>query len=171
MSNHILSVLVTNRPGVLTRVSGLFARRGYNIESLTVSPTDDPDESRMTIGLTVDSDPALEQIVKQLNKLIEVHKIVELEPNAVARELLLIKVRSDVENRSKILDTVGLFRGKAVDVSLESVTVEVTGGRDKLEALVSMLEPFGIIELVQSGQVALNRGAAALSSTPSRRPR
>ena len=118
----------------------------------------------MTIGVNVVSAQALEQIVKQLNKLIEVHKIVELEPSAVTRELVLVKVRSDVENRSKIIDTVALFRAKAVDVSLESLTIEATGGREKLDALLQMLEPFGIIELVQSGQVALNRGAAALGA-------
>ncbi len=165
---HILSVLVVNRPGVLTRVAGLFARRGYNIESLTVSPTDDPAQSRMTIGVDVDSPQTLEQIVKQLNKLIEVHKIIELEDGAVTRELVLVKVRSTPETRSQVIDTVSLFRGKAVDVSQESITVEATGGREKLDALVKMLEPFGIIELVQSGRVALNRGAAALSSRGSR---
>lgn len=165
---HILSVLVVNRPGVLTRVAGLFARRGFNIESLTVSPTNDPEESRMTIGVDVDSPQTLEQIVKQLNKLIEVHKIIELEDSAVARELVLVKVRSDPQTRSQVIDTVSLFRGKTVDVSQESITVEVTGGREKLEALVKMLEPFGIIELVQSGRVALNRGVTALTSRGSR---
>ena len=114
--------------------------------------------------MSVVSAQALEQIVKQLNKLIEVHKIVELDPGAVTRELILVKVRSNVENRSKIIDTVELFRGKTVDVSLESLTIEATGGREKLDALLQMLEPFGIIELVQSGQVALNRGAAALGA-------
>ncbi|WP_257478780.1 acetolactate synthase small subunit [Acidipropionibacterium jensenii] len=167
-STHILSMSVVNRPGVLTRVAGLFARRGFNIESLTVSPTTDPDESRMTIGVGVDSPQTLEQIVKQLNKLIEVHKIIELEDSAVARELVLVKVRSTPQTRSQVIDTVSLFRGKAVDVSPESLTVEATGGREKLDALVKMLEPFGIIELVQSGRVALNRGAAALTSRGSR---
>lgn len=170
MRVHILSVLVTNRPGVLTRVSGLFARRGYNIDSLTVSPTNEPGESRMTIGVKVDSPQALEQIVKQLNKLVEVHKIVELRPDAVARELVLVKVRSDVENRSRVIDTVNLFRAKAVDVSLDSLTIEATGSREKLDALLAMLAPFGIIELVQSGQVALNRGAGALASQLANRP-
>ncbi|AZZ39242.1 acetolactate synthase small subunit [Acidipropionibacterium jensenii] len=167
-ATHILSVLVVNRPGVLTRVAGLFARRGYNIESLTVSPTNDPDQSRMTIGVDVDSPNTLEQIVKQLNKLIEVHKIIELEGTAVARELILVKVRSTLETRSQVIDTVALFRGKAVDVSPESITVEATGSREKLDALVKMLEPFGIIELVQSGRVALNRGAVALAARGSR---
>ncbi|AFV89856.1 MAG: acetolactate synthase small subunit [Acidipropionibacterium acidipropionici] len=167
-STHILSVLVVNRPGVLTRVAGLFARRGYNIESLTVSPTNDPQVSRMTIGVDVDSPSTLEQIVKQLNKLIEVHKIIELEDSAVTRELVLVKVHSDLENRSKIVDTVGLFRGKAVDVSHESITIEATGGREKLEALIKMLEPFGILEIVQSGRVAVNRGASALAAKGSR---
>lgn len=118
----------------------------------------------MTFGVDAVSDQALEQIIKNLNKLIEIHKIAELEPGAVTCELILVKVRSDVENRSKIIDTVALFRAKAVDVSLESLTIEATGGREKLDALLQMLEPFGIIELVQSGQVALNRGAAALGA-------
>lgn len=118
----------------------------------------------MTIGVDAVSAQALEQIIKQLNKLIEIHKIAEPEPSTVTRELILVKVRSNVENRSKIIDTVALFRAKAVDVSLESLTIEATGGREKLDALLQMLEPFGIIELVQSGQVALNRGAAALGA-------
>lgn len=163
MSNHTLSVLVSDQPGVLARVASLFSRRGFNIESLAVGPTERDDLSRITLVTEVDDVTILEQLVKQLNKLIEVIKVVELEPGAVGRELLLVKVRSDLSNRSQIVDTVSLFRGKAVDVSPDSITVEATGGREKLEALLEMLRPFGIIELVQSGQVALGRGPRSIT--------
>lgn len=156
---HTLSVLVQNRPGVLARIAGLFSRRGFNIESLAVGPTERPEVSRMTVVAVVDDELALEQIVKQLHKLIEVLKVVELHESAVARELLMVKVRAGLDNRSQIIDTVSLFRGKAVDVSQDSITVEVTGSRDKLDALILMLEPYGIVELVQSGRVALARGS------------
>ncbi len=158
MSKHTLSVLVENQPGVLTRIAGLFSRRGFNIESLTVGPTERLDLARMTLVVNVDDELVLEQLIKQLNKLVEVIKILELDRSAVSRELVLIKVRSDVGNRSQIIDTVTLFRGKAVDVSHESMTIEATGSREKLDALLEMLQPFGIMELVQSGQVALGRG-------------
>ncbi len=162
-TTHTLSVLVTNAPGVLARVAALFSRRGFNIESLAVGPTESSEMSRMTVVAAVDDHLVLEQLVKQLNKLIEVIKVVELEPGAVGRELLLAQVRSDLSNRSQIVDTVSLFRGKAVDVSPDSITVEATGGREKLEALLEMLRPFGIIELVQSGQVALGRGPRSIT--------
>lgn len=158
MSVHTLSVLVSNAPGVLARIAGLFSRRGYNIESLAVGPTERSDVSRVTLVTTVDESNALEQLVKQLNKLVEVYKIIELEPNAVQRELILVKVRCDDHNRSAIIDVVGLFRGKAVDVGPESITLEATGSSEKLAALLTMLQPYGIIELVKSGQVALGRG-------------
>ena len=161
-STHTLSVLVENKPGVLARVSSLISRRGYNIESLAVGPTEYPTMSRITLAVTVD-DQVLEQITKQLNKLIEVLKIVELEENAVRRELILVKVRSTMDNRSQIIDTVGLFRGKTVDVGPESITVEATGSREKLDAMLEMLQPFGVIELVQSGTVALGRGARTIT--------
>lgn len=163
MSTQTLSVLVEDRPGVLTRVAALFSRRGYNISSLAVGPTEREGRSRITLVTEVADTEALEQIVKQLNKLIEVIKVIELEPNAVRRELLLIKVRSEPGNRSQIIDTVHLFRGKAVDVDHEAMTIEVTGGQDKLAALTKMLAPYGIIEMVQSGQVALARGDKAIS--------
>lgn len=163
MSTHTLSVLVANKPGVLTRIAALFSRRGFNIESLAVGPTERPEISRMTIVADVATLLDLEQLVKQLHKLIEVLKIVELDSNSVARELILIKVRADVAVRNQVIDVVDLFRGKAVDVSHETITVEATGSREKLDALVSMLEPYGIQELVQSGQVALGRGAKTLS--------
>ncbi|WP_322780664.1 acetolactate synthase small subunit, partial [Frankia sp. Cas4] len=154
MTTHTLSVLVENKPGVLARVAGLFSRRGFNIESLAVGPTEHDDVSRMTIVVAVDELP-LEQVTKQLNKLVNVIKIVEMDPAAsVRRELVLIKVRADMSVRSQVLETVTLFRAKVVDVAPDAVTVEATGTRDKLDALIRMLEPFGIRELVQSGMVA-----------------
>src|SRR3712207_5377596 len=159
MSRHTLSVLVENKPGVLARVASLFSRRGFNIDSLAVGPTEHQDVSRMTIVVNVAELP-LEQVTKQLNKLVNVLKIVELEPEAsVQRELLLVKVRADLTTRSHVLETVQLFRAKVVDVATDSVTVEATGTKDKLDALVRVLEPFGIRELVQSGMVAVGRGS------------
>ena len=163
MSTHTLSVLVENKPGVLARVAALFSRRGYNIDSLAVGPTEDERISRMTIVVNVDDSP-LEQVTKQLNKLVEVLKIVELDASgAVERELALIKVRADAGTRGQVLETVSLFRAKVVDVAVDAVTIEVTGGRDKLEALLRVLEPFGVRELVQSGLVAISRGGKSIS--------
>ena len=165
MSIHTLSVLVENKPGVLARVAGLFSRRGFNIESLAVGPTEHVDVSRMTIVVAVEEQP-LEQVTKQLNKLINVIKIVELEPGvAVRRELLLVKVRADATVRSQVLETVQLFRAKVVDVSPEALTIEATGTGDKLEALLRMLEPYGIREMVQSGMVAIGRGPRSITAT------
>ncbi len=163
MSRHTLSVLVENKPGVLARVAALFSRRGFNIESLAVGPTEVPTISRMTIVVSVTGLP-LEQVTKQLNKLINVIKIVELEaPTTVSRELILVKVRADMETRSHVLETVNLFRAKVVDVAPDSVTIEATGATGKLEALLKMLEPFGIRELVQSGMVAMGRGPRSIT--------
>ncbi|WP_462187989.1 MULTISPECIES: acetolactate synthase small subunit [unclassified Frankia] len=163
MTRHTLSVLVENKPGVLARVSGLFSRRGFNIESLAVGPTEQPDISRMTIVVVVEDLP-LEQVTKQLNKLINVLKIVEMDTSAsVQRELMLVKVRADLSVRSQVLETVALFRAKVVDVAQDAVTIEATGTRDKLDALIRMLEPFGIRELVQSGLVALGRGSRSIT--------
>jgi acetolactate synthase I/III small subunit len=163
VTGHTLSVLVENRPGVLARVAGLFSRRGFNIESLAVGPTEHDDISRMTIVVTVDELP-LEQVTKQLNKLINIIKIVEMDPSvSVQRELILVKVRADPTVRSQVLETVQLFRAKVVDVAPDAVTVEATGTRDKLDALIRMLEPFGIRELVQSGMVALGRGSRSIT--------
>jgi acetolactate synthase I/III small subunit len=163
MTRHTLSVLVENKPGVLARVAGLFSRRGFNIDSLAVGPTEHPDVSRMTIVVSVEDLP-LEQVTKQLNKLVNVLKIVELEPAlSVQRELLLLKVRADAETRSHVLETVQLFRAKVVDVAVDAVTVEATGTADKLEALIRVLEPFGIRELVQSGLVAVARGSRSMT--------
>lgn len=162
-TTHTLSVLVENKPGVLVRVAGLFSRRGFNIDSLAVGPTDDAAVSRMTIVVVVEDLP-LEQVTKQLNKLINVIKIVELDPDAaVQRELLLVKVRADLSVRSHVLETVGLFRAHVVDVATEAVTIEATGTAAKLAALLKALEPFGIKEMVQSGMVALGRGPRSIT--------
>jgi acetolactate synthase-1/3 small subunit len=163
MTRHTLSVLVENKPGLLVRVAGLFARRGFNIDSLAVGPTEHEEISRMTIVVNCEDHP-LEQVTKQLNRLINVLKIVELEPGAaVQRELLLVKVRADLENRSRVLETVALFRAKVVDVATDAVTVEATGNREKLDALIRVLAPFGIKELVQSGMVAVGRGGRSIT--------
>ena len=164
MNTHTLSVLVENKPGVLARIAGLFARRGYNIESLAVGPTEKEELSRITLQVVVEDQLVLEQIIKQLNKLIEVLKIVELEPGtSVARELMLIKVKADPATRSQIIEIVQLFRAKTVDVHNDSMTIEATGSPDKLGALLEMLKPYGVRELVQSGLVALGRGSRSLS--------
>ena len=162
-SRHTLSVLVENKPGVLVRIAGLFSRRGFNIDSLAVGPTEHHEYSRMTIVVNCAEHP-LEQVTKQLNKLINVLKIVELEPSqAVQRELILVKVRADSDSRGKVLETVELFRARVVDVAVDAVTVEATGNSDKLGALIAVLEPFGIRELVQSGMVALGRGGKSIT--------
>ncbi|MGP4017975.1 acetolactate synthase small subunit [Saccharopolyspora sp. 5N708] len=168
MTRHTLSVLVENVPGVLARVAGLFSRRSFNIESLAVGPTEHPEISRMTIVVAV-SDQPLEQVTKQLNKLINVIKIVELETEgAVQRELLLVKVRADASVRSQVLETVQLFRAKVVDVSPEALTIEATGTADKLDALLRMLEPYGVREMVQSGTIAIGRGPRSITATATR---
>jgi acetolactate synthase-1/3 small subunit len=163
ITRHTLSVLVEDKPGVLARVAALFSRRGFNIESLAVGPTEHPSVSRMTIVVTVEDLP-LEQVTKQLNKLVNVLKIVELDPAAsVQRELLLVKVKADLATRSHVLETVQLFRAKVVDVATDAVTIEATGTAEKLTALIKVLEPFGIRELVQSGLVAVARGSRSMT--------
>ena len=165
MTTHTLSVLVEDKPGVLARIAGLFSRRGFNIESLAVGPTEHDEVSRMTIVVNVEDSP-LEQVTKQLNKLINVIKIVELDPaQSVQRELLLVKVRADAAVRSAVLEVAALFRAKVVDVGTESVTIEATGTADKLGALVKVLEPYGVRELVQSGMVAVGRGPRSITGT------
>jgi acetolactate synthase I/III small subunit len=160
---HILSILVENKPGVLARIAGLFARRGFNIDSLAVGPTEHPEISRMTIVVNVEDSP-LEQVTKQLNKLVEVIKIVELEGReAIERELLLVKVKADVETRSQVLDVVQLFKARVVDVATDAITLEVTGNADKLVDFLKVIEPFGIRELVQSGLVAIGRGGRSIT--------
>jgi acetolactate synthase I/III small subunit len=163
VSKHTLSVLVEDKPGVLARIAGLWARRGFNIDALAVGPTEHSGVSRMTVVVNVEGIP-LEQVTKQLNKLVEVLKIVELDPaSSVQRELMLVKVRCDATTRSQVLEAVQLFRARVVDVSTESVTVEATGGADKLAALLTVLEPYGIRELVQSGMVGLGRGSRSIT--------
>jgi acetolactate synthase-1/3 small subunit len=164
INTHTLSVLVEDKPGVLARVASLFSRRGFNIQSLAVGATEQKDMSRMTIVVSVEDSP-LEQITKQLNKLVNVIKIVEQEPdNSVDRELALIKVRADATTRSQVIEAVNLFRAKVVDVSTESLTIEATGTPEKLEALLRVLEPYGIRELVQSGVVSLSRGPRGIGT-------
>ena len=161
---HTLSVLVEDKPGVLARVASLFSRRGYNIQSLAVGATEQKDMSRMTIVVSVDESP-LEQITKQLNKLVNVIKIVEQDDdNSVSRELALIKVRADATTRSQVIEAVNLFRAKVVDVSTESLTIEATGTPAKLEAFMRVLEPYGIRELAQSGVVSLSRGPRGIGT-------
>ncbi|MFI1192512.1 acetolactate synthase small subunit [Micromonospora sp. NPDC020750] len=169
MNLHTLSVLVENKPGVLARVSGLFSRRGFNIDSLAVGETENPDVSRITIVVNAESSP-LEQVTKQLNKLVNVLKIVELDPQvSVARELLLVKVRADRAIRGQVLETVNLFRARVVDVAPDTLTIEATGTPDKLDALLRDLETFGIKEMVQSGTVAIGRGSRSIAAGPALR--
>ena len=162
-TSHTLSVLVEDKPGVLARVSALFSRRGFNIESLAVGGTEIPEISRMSIVVTVDELP-FEQVTKQLNKLINVIKIVELDPGAsVQRELLLVKVKADTSSRGHVLQVVELFRAHVVDVVTDAVTIEATGNPDKLRALLAALEPFGIREIVKSGTVGIGRGSRSIT--------
>ncbi len=155
---HTLSVLVENKPGVLARVAELFARRGFNIESLAVGTTEKPDISRMTIVVDVE-EHSLEQVRKQLHKLINIIEIIDLDPDtSVAREMVLAKIKVDGDNRSEVIEIVGIFRGNIVDVSRESIVVEVTGNASKLRAFEDLLKPYGIRELVRTGKVALPRG-------------
>jgi len=160
---HTLSVLVEDKPGVLARIAGLFSRRSFNIESLAVGPTEHADISRMTIVVNVEETP-LEQVTKQLNKLVEVIKIVELEPSArVQRELMLVKVSATAETRGQVLDAVQLFKAKVIDVAPDAVTIQITGNAGKLADFLKVLEPFGVRELVQSGMVAIGRGSRSIS--------
>jgi acetolactate synthase-1/3 small subunit len=163
MTHHVLSLLVEDKPGLLTRVAGLFARRGYNIHSLAVGTTEVEGLSRITLVVDV-ADSPLEQVTKQLNKLINVLKIVELEPEqSVQREHMLVKVRIDQNTRSQILEAVNLFRARVVDVAPDSLVIEVTGDTQKIDALLKVLEPFGIKEIAQSGLLAMGRGSKSIS--------
>lgn len=157
MNRHIISVLVENSSGVLSRISGLFSRRAYNIHSLTVGPTDDESISRMTITVSGD-EQAFQQIKKQLNKLIEVIKIIELHPEkSVCRELIMIRINSS-EERSNIIELANIFRANIIDVAIDSLVLELTGDKSKIDAFQGMLEPFGIIEVVRTGLAGLQRG-------------
>ncbi|CAN01138.1 MULTISPECIES: acetolactate synthase small subunit [Clavibacter] len=161
--SHILSLLVEDKPGLLTRVAGLFARRGFNIESLAVGASEIEGLSRITVVVDVEALP-LEQVTKQLNKLINVIKIVELDPGqAVEREHLLVKVRVDNTTRSQVLEAVNLFRARVVDVATDALIIEVTGDSGKVQALLRVLEPFGIKELAQSGLLAMGRGSKSIT--------
>ena len=163
MSTHVLSLLVEDKPGLLTRVAGLFARRGFNIESLAVGVTEVPGLSRITVVVDVDEQP-LEQVTKQLNKLINVIKIVELDAAAsVQREHMLVKVRADNASRSNVLEVVTLFRAAVVDYAPDAIVIEITGDKGKVEAFLRAVEPFGIKELAQSGLVAIGRGGKSIT--------
>ncbi|MBM7830134.1 acetolactate synthase-1/3 small subunit [Agromyces cerinus] len=163
MSTHVLSLLVEDKPGLLTRVAGLFARRGFNIESLAVGHSEIEGLSRITVVVDVDELP-LEQVTKQLNKLVNVIKIVELDPaQAVQREHLLIKVRVDNTTRSQVLEAVNLFRARVVDVSTDALVIEVTGDSGKTTAFLKVLEPYGIKEIAQSGLLAIGRGSKSIT--------
>ncbi len=162
MKKHVLSVLVENHSGVLSRISGLFSRRGYNIDSLSVGVTEDAKVSRMTIVTDTD-EYTLEQIKKQLNKLVDVIKVIELkEETSIYRELVMIKIKADKQTRAEIIEIANIFRAHIVDVSKESLIVEATGDQGKISALASMLEPYGIKELIRTGLTALQRGEKEL---------
>ena len=161
--SHVLSLLVEDKPGLLTRVAGLFARRGFNIESLAVGKSEIPGLSRITVVVDVEELP-LEQVTKQLNKLVNVIKIVELDPTqSVTREHMLIKVRVDNTTRSQVLEAVSLFRASIVDVSTDALVIETTGDSGKIQALLRILEPFGIKEIAQSGLLAIGRGGKSIT--------
>lgn len=162
MSNHLLTVTVENKPGVLARVSSMFARRGFNIHSLAVGPTTDPRLSRMTI--VVDG-PAMEQIIKQLYKLVHVVKVTELaSADAVEREIMLVRVNADPQKRSEILDAAGIFKAKAVDVGATTITFELSGTPEKLGDFLELMAPYGIVDLAKSGRIALAKDAKAKDS-------
>jgi acetolactate synthase-1/3 small subunit len=161
--SHVLSLLVEDRPGLLTRVAGLFARRGFNIESLAVGRSEIDGLSRITVVVDVEELP-LEQVTKQLNKLVNVIKIVELDSSqAVTREHMLIKVRVDNTTRSQVLEAVTLFRAQIVDVSTDALVIEATGNSGKIQALLKILEPYGIKEIAQSGLLAIGRGSKSIT--------
>lgn len=164
MKKHVLSVLVENRSGVLSRISGLFSRRGYNIDSLTVGETEDPKVSRATIVADAD-EYTLEQIKKQLNKLVDVIKVIELrEDTSIYRELAMIKINATKENRAEIIEIANIFRAHIVDVSNDSLIIEATGDQGKITALTSMVEPYGIKEIIRTGLTALQRGNKELKN-------
>ena len=161
--SHVLSLLVEDKPGLLTRVAGLFARRGFNIESLAVGKSEIPGLSRITVVVDVEELP-LEQVTKQLNKLVNVIKIVELDPaTSVAREHMLIKVRVDNTTRSQVLEAVTLFRARVVDVATDALVIETTGDTGKIQAFLRVLEPYGIKEIAQSGLLAIGRGSKSIT--------
>ncbi|MBU5451190.1 acetolactate synthase small subunit [Acetivibrio sp. MSJd-27] len=160
---HIVSALVYNRSGVLTRISGMFSRRGFNIDSLAVGTTEDPSISRMTIVANGD-DATIDQMLKQLEKLVDVITAKRLKPKkTVARQLALFKVKCDGETRGEIVQIAEIFRAKVIDVSSATLTIEITGAEDKVAALYSMLEKYGILEVVKTGAIAIERGEKILN--------
>ena len=161
---HIIAVIVENKSGVLTRIAGLFSRRSFNIDSLSVGETDNPEYSRMTITVQGDRD-VLEQVIKQLSKLINVIRVSELDPSeSLERELAVIKVSVDRENRSEIMQIVNIFRARIIDVSQRSMIIEVTGDEEKVDAIVQLLRQFGIKELARTGKVSMIRGARVIKA-------
>ncbi|MDR1970564.1 MAG: acetolactate synthase small subunit [Treponema sp.] len=163
MKQHVVSALVENRAGTLSRVSGLFSRRGFNIDSLTVGETEDPSISRMTIAVTGD-DPVLEQIIKQLGKLVDVIAVRELDPSScIRREIMLLKIGADEKSRPAVIEIAGIFRSRVIDVSPSTITIEATGDVEKLDGLLLLLRPYGVLELARTGLVALERGSRVLS--------
>jgi acetolactate synthase-1/3 small subunit len=161
---HTIAVIVENKSGVLTRIAGLFSRRSFNIESLSVGATDNPDYSRMTLSVQGD-EVVLEQVIKQLSKLINVIRVSELEPEeSIERELAIIKVSADKENRSEIMQLVSVFRANIIDVSARSMIIEVTGDEQKIDALVLLLRQFGIKELARTGKVSMIRGTRVIKA-------
>ena len=161
---HTIAVVVENKSGVLTRIAGLFSRRSFNIESLSVGATDNPEYSRMTLSVEGD-EVVLEQVIKQLSKLINVIRVSELEPeDSVERELAMIKVSADKDNRSEIMQLVSVFRAKIIDVSARSMIIEVTGDEQKVDALVLLLRQFGIKELARTGKVSMIRGTRVIKA-------
>ncbi|GHV25618.1 acetolactate synthase small subunit [Spirochaetia bacterium] len=166
MSQHVVSALVENRAGTLSRVSGLFSRRGFNIDSLTVGETENPSVSRMTIAVNGEESDhrALEQIVKQLEKLVDVIAVRELDDSScLRREIMLIKIGADEKSRAAVLEIINIFRSRVIDISPETITIEATGSRDKLDGLLLLLRPYGILETARTGLVALERGSRVLS--------
>jgi acetolactate synthase-1/3 small subunit len=169
MNQHVVSALVENRAGTLSRVSGLFSRRGFNIDSLTVGETDDPTISRMTIAINStgqkSAERVLEQIIKQLDKLVDVIAVRELDSGScLRREIMLVKIGVDEKTRPAVMEIAGIFRARIVDVSTETITVEATGSMEKLNGLLLLLRPYGILELARTGMVALERGSKILAA-------
>ena len=163
MKRHVVSALVENRSGTLSRVSGLFSRRGFNIDGLTVGETDDPSISRMTIAVSGD-ESVLEQIVKQLSKLVDVIAVRELDSSScIRRELMLLKIKADEQTRPAVIEIASIFRARIIDVSPSTITIEATGDVDKLDGLLLLLRPYGILELARTGLVALERGSLVLN--------
>ena len=168
---HIISVLVENEFGVLSRVAGLFSGRGFNIESLSVAETLDPTVSRITLVTTGD-DAVLEQIIKQLNKLVSIIRVSDFKDTEhVERELVLIKVTADERTRAELMNIVSIFRGKVIDVSPQTYIVEITGGQEKIDAILQLLQPIGIVEIVRTGRVAMFRGAGTLAGGSAQKER